>query len=280
MILYERKIPKSCEIALIGDTHEGNIMVHRRGLERFSEWMKEKNNRYFCHMGDEVEAITSDDNRYEYEKEGEPIPLRQAQAVVEQFRPIRGRGLVWLYGNHPEQLRRFGNLTRDVVCKQLGIPYGTWTCKLRLFTDSGQVCKLFLTHGFRGTLSSNAKDEEQRRANMAAALKRRLSTKASDCLVMAMGHTHKLIVVPPSHRLILSDDGDEIVQGYLGQGDGAAKYIEPDCRWYLNTGSYLRMYSIGTDGYAERAGYDPVELGHPVIRIQGGKVVDVVKCFA
>jgi predicted phosphodiesterase len=280
MKLLERSIPANCQIMLISDTHEGSNMCHREGIERALDWVMAKRNRYFVHLGDEIDAICSDDKRYQYEEGEDPIPLRQAFAVVEQFTRVRHRGLVWLYGNHPEKLQRFGNLTRDIICRQLGIPYGTWTCKLRLMCGDKQVLKMFLAHGFRGNLSSNAKDEEQRRANLMAGLKRKLVAKAGDCLIMAMGHTHKLIVVPPSRRLILADDGEKIIQSYLSQGDGSAAYIEPDCRWYVNTGSYLKMYQQGTDGYAERAGYDPHELGHAVISIKKGELAGIEPVFA
>lgn len=280
MKLIEKAIPSNCEIMLIGDTHEGSNCCHHSGIEESLDWVMEKKNRYFIHMGDEIEAICSDDKRYQFEAGENPIPLRQAFSVVEQFERAKRRGIVWLYGNHPECLRRFGNLTRDVVCRELGIEYGTWSCKVKLTCGGKQVFKMFLAHGFRGSLNSNAKDEEQRKANLMAGLKRKLYAKASDCLVMAMGHTHKLIVVPPSERLLMVDDGERIKQTYLSQGDGAASYIEPDCRWYVNTGSYLKMYDLETDSYAERAGYDPVELGHAVVTIRNGLLEKIEKVLA
>jgi len=281
MRLLTRNIPATCEIALLGDTHEGSATCYHDGIEAALDWVAAKRNRYFIHMGDEIDAICTDDKRYQHIPGVDPIPLRQAKAVVDQFRRVRTRGLVWLWGNHPEKLQRFGNLTRDIVCKELGIPYGTWTCKLRLMTGDRQVLKMFLVHGYRNLrMYSQAKDEEQQQANLMAKLKRALAKKAGDCLVMAMGHTHKLIVVPPTKKLILQDDGESINQTYLSQGDGAADYIEPDRRWYVNTGSYIKMYRIGVDSYAERAGYDPIELGHAVMKIRKGRLETIEKVYA
>ena len=283
MKLLEKKIPSTCQIVLWGDSHEGNIAKHDKGVEKIKEWILAKRNRYWVHMGDECDSITTDDKRYAFDpKQRDPIPLQQSRNVVKELRPIAGRGIVMLNGNHNQKLARFGNLTRDIVCEGLKVPYGTWSCKVRLVTSDGdggvrQVCKMFLTHGIGGTIKSNAKDEEQRRANMKAALKRKLVKKAADCLIMAMGHTHLLLRVPPANRLLVVDDGEEIQQKYLGQGDGAAPYIEPDCRWYANTGSLVKLYQMESETYAERAGYDPIELGYIVVDIKGGVVQDLKK---
>jgi len=277
MRLLTKQIPASCEIALHGDTHEGNLLSRTEGVDSLIEWVMAKRNRYFVHMGDEIEAITSDDKRFQSDTTTDPIPMMQSQAAAERYAPAAARCLTWLNGNHNNKLARFGNLTAT-LCAKLGIPYGTWTCKLRLMTGDHQVCKMFLTHGFRGTIRSRAKDEEQRRANMMASLKMLLVRKASDCLIMGMGHTHLLMVVPPARRLILRDDGTDMHQQYLGQGDGAADYIEPDRRWYVNTGSFLGLYAdpaLEVDGYAERAGYDPTEMGHVLVTIRSGKVATV-----
>lgn len=277
MELITRQIPATCEIALHGDTHEGNALCHHDGIDAFVAWVRAKRNRYWVHMGDEMDAIMTDDKRYQVDTTDEPIPLRQMHAVIDRYRPIAGRCITWLQGNHSAKLARFGDLTAE-ICGALSIPYGTWTAKVQLTTgkDQQRVAKLFLAHGAGNVMRSNAKDEEQRRANMLASLKNRLRRKAGDCLLMAIGHTHQLLVCPPSRRLILSDDGDQLHHAYLTQGDGAADYIEPDRRWYVNTGSYLRTYALGVSGYAERAGYDPIELGHVVVRIKAGKISEVV----
>lgn len=277
MKLLSATIPPSCEIVLHGDSHHGSANAPDDSVNALLDWIMAGPRRYFAHLGDEIEAITTDDKRYQHRAGEQPVPLRQAAAVVAQYRRAAKRGLVWLMGNHSFALHRFGNVTQDLIAAPLGIPYGQWTCKLALRDRHGQIAKLYLCHGVRESLTSNAKDYDQRVANMKAALKMRLLHKAGDCLVMAMGHTHKLLVVEPAQRLILRDDGEKLVQEYLGPGDGAADYIEPDRRWYCNTGSFLRTYALDDSGYAERAGYDPVELGYCVVRIEDRRVVEVRK---
>ena len=85
----------------------------------------------------------------------------------------------------------------------------------------------------------------------------------------------------PVQKLVLTDDGEKLHQHYTGCAHADKHgYIEPDSRWYVNTGSYLKKYSNdGDPGYAEMAGYDPVELGHIRITIEGGVLADVSKAI-
>lgn len=275
MKLLKARIVPNCDIMLIGDTHEGSAMTHLSAIDDAMSWIMKKRNRYYIHMGDAIEAITSDDKRFSMESSDHSLPQQQADSVIERHYASRKRCLVWLYGNHEHTLHRVANFSR-YIASQLGVPYGTWTCKLALDSAQGRIGKMFLCHGStRGTFTSNAKDWEQQQANMKASLKRSLVDKAADCILMACGHSHKLLVVPPAHRLILSDDGERLRQSYLGVGDPAAKYIEPDRRWYVNTGCLLRLYGDDVVGYGERAGYNPVEIGYALVHIRKGRISEV-----
>ena len=276
MRLLKATIPSNCDIALHGDTHFGSANCADDSVDEMLAWVMEKPNRRFVHMGDAIEAITTDDKRYQHRDDDTPIPLLQCKSVVSRYRAARKRGLVWLLGNHEFTLHRFGNLAEHMA-NELGIPYGQWTTKLDLHDKHGRIGKIFLAHGVGHVLNSNAKDYEQRVANMKASVKMRLVHKAADCIVMGFGHTHKLLVVDPAQRLILTDDGEQLHHKYLGAGDGAADYIEPDRRWYVNTGSFLRTYALDDSSYAERAGYDPIELGFAIVKIRNRKVVGVEK---
>jgi hypothetical protein len=111
---------------------------------------------------------------------------------------------------------------------------------------------------------------------MQANLKRKLKENAGDCIVMAAGHFHKLITVPPPKKLVMLDEGEKPIQDYLTGAYGDEGYIDPDRRWYLGTGSFLKLYGkLGVSGYAERANYDPIEIGYPIIHIRKGRVNDV-----
>ena len=270
MKLITKFLPADHDLCLMGDTHEGTILQHRDGIEKFKEFLMAKRNRFAVHMGDEVEAIMVDDPRYDPETV-DSVPLQQMKRVIKDFYPIRKRMVAWLWGNHPRKLWRFGNITAE-ICRELEIEFATTSCRLTIrdkATPSKILYKCFLHHGW-GSLYSNAKDPIQALANKKALMKRRLQNKAGDCVIMAFGHTHQLLIQEPIPALMLTDDGKKIKQHYTQPGRGP--YIHPDHRWYVNTGSFLKLYLEGKDGYADMMGYDPLELGFPVIEVRDGVV--------
>jgi predicted phosphodiesterase len=275
MTIIKKQIAENAEIIMHGDTHIGNSMTYYKGIERLIRYVKDTG-AYVVHVGDWIEAIPSDDKRFQYAATKEPIPLRQVQMAVDIYEPIADRIIVGLEGNHEYKLERFGNLAEE-ICRRLEIPFGGSTCKLHLQSKKRMMLKMFVTHGYRGALNSNAKDYEQQQANIKANLKRKLVHKAADCLLMACGHYHQTLIVPPAERLILSDNGEHITQKYLKIGSGEADYIEPDRRYYVCTGSFLKTFEIGVSGYAERAGYDPVELGYVSVKLKNGIIASVDK---
>lgn len=275
MHLSTKEVPSNFELILLGDSHEGTILQHRDGLMETIDYIGSKRNVFWCHMGDEVEAIMVDDKRYDPETVSEPVPMRQRDNVIRDFRPIRNKCLFWLWGNHPQKLYRFGNITLD-ICRTLGIEYGTWTTKISLKDKHGLMFKGFFCHGVRGAMRSNAKDYEQRQANLKAALKQKLKEKAADCVLMGMGHTHLLLKVDPAPKLYMTDDGKKVKQRYLTPGSNE-QYIDPDRRWYVNTGSFLKTYGDEVSGYGEIAGYDPVELGYVKVKVNDRAITSVDK---
>lgn len=199
----------------------------------------------------------TDHKYYAHDPDETPIPLQQEQAVEAIYGEAADRCLAWIYGNHPSRLARYGNLT-ELLCQKLKMPYGGKMAKLKLKLRSlaRPVPQEHLRHLPAAALRSNAKDEVQRQANMKAGLKRILEKKASDCLIMAIGHVHRLLVQEPSKELLLRDDGRKLIQEYLQAGDGASRYIAPDRRWYCACGLRVRSGRIGV-----RAGDDPRRQG-------------------
>jgi len=231
--------------------------------------------------GDLVEAITVDDKRYSQETDKKETPIKQYRNVQKFLEPIADKTVFVLLGNHDWLVaNRYGDYLRTILCPDLKIPYGTYSTKLAVNDKKGrQMYKLFYTHGAK-SISSVADDPIRREANMLLQLKRRLQMKAGDCEVMAMGHTHKLLVCQPMASLYLYDDGKKIISAYTEPGTG--QWIHPDHRYYVNTGSFLRLYTTtdegeAVSGYAERFGYDPVEIGYVVIECRGGKIKTVRK---
>lgn len=283
MKLLEKILPRTHNIYLIGDTHEGTMLKHRKGLAKTIERIANDPIGYFAHTGDAVEGITVDDKRY-CQQTADPksnTPVRQYKAVVEELTPIKDKLLVILEGNHDWKIScKYGSILREILCAQLAGNkdpeeiYGTYSCKLAIKDKKGNLLyKIFLTHGAK-SLSSTADDPVRREANMHLSLKRQLSRKHGDCAISATGHNHKLLVKPPISELYLTDDGKNVKQAYTTP-DYTAPYIHPDLRWYVSTGCFYRLYEEGVSGYAERAGYDPNELGYAIIRVVDGQIQNI-----
>jgi predicted phosphodiesterase len=279
MEIISHNLPETHQIYLLGDTHEGSKLQDSEGFQQTLEEIRKKKNAFFVHLGDLAEAIMIDDSRYDKETiaNGKDVPLLQYRDVRNKLRPVKDRLLAVLMGNHDwKHIRKVGNLVRDYVCADLGVPYGTYTCKLVIRDAKAKLMyKIFLTHGF-GALSSNADDPVRQIANMQLALKRKLRDKAADCAIMAMGHNHKLLTVNPLPTLYLNDEEGDIKQHYI-EGIQSAPYIHPDHRWYCATGSFFKLYELGMSGYGEVFGYDPHELGCCIVHVENKRIIRVEK---
>lgn len=291
MLILNITAPRDFNLILSGDDHEGSALRSQRAWDAmidfaFSEYEGVKNNFVVDH-GDIAEARMIDHPYYRPEECEEPRPLMQIKnCVANRIELARaGRLITVLDGNHTDSLWRVGPFVEE-VCERLqeysAIPplpaFGTWTAKVTWKDKKGRfMLKTFHTHG-RKSINSTADDPKRRFANMELSLKRQLKFKAGDCVLMCKGHTHKLLVCAPEKELYLVDDGVGISQKYThSPSNHPTGYIHPDHRWYVNTGSYFRLYRPGYVSYAERFDYDPMEIGWAVALVRDGYLVDVRK---
>ncbi len=268
-------LPDDHNIFLFGDAHHDSPMSSEKGWNILCDMMHKEydgcKNNYGAEGGDDIEAIAPDDKRYSEELLNTPLTIVQMRHAVERRQSIKSILLYKLKGNHEDYHKLFGDIMAD-MCKSLDVPYGTWTTKLTVTDKRGKLMyKVFDTHGHR-QVTSTADDPVRRKANMKLTLKRHLKFKAGDCAVMIKHHTHKLVVCKPETELYLTDDGKTIQQNYTGWGQDES-YIHPDARWYGNAGSFLKLYGDGVSGYAERAEYDPVELGFLILKVRERRIV-------
>jgi len=293
MRLLSYDMPDDWNYFLFGDSHIGANLRNDKGFAKMVNMinssyggLSHKKNFAIDH-GDIIEAITVDDPRFSVFDTREACILSQMEMAKKELWPIRKKLLVELDGNHPYKLHKFGPITH-YVCKQLGVPFGTDTVKIT-FKHKGKLqFKHFATHG-NGSIGSIADDVERRKLNWRLALKRKLRDMAGDCFLGSMGHTHKLIISPPSEVLYLTDNGRKISDHHETPASTGG-YIHPDYRWYVNTSSFLKIYGdtvVESDdvpieqsklgsGYGERAMYPPLQTGFCVGLIRGSKLVDVV----
>lgn len=285
MQIMNVKVPDHWNLFLIGDNHTGTIMQHLKGWNTMCDMVNSEfdgvNMNAVVHHGDIIEGITFDDPRFDMYEHKEK-PWEQMKTFVEQCDPIYHRLIAIGDGNHTRKLHAHGDLAREAVIRLQELKgartiYGTWTFKIHWKAKDGtSMFKSFHTHG-RQQITSTADNPIRREANMEIILQRQLKAKAADCIIMAKGHSHKLLIARPRQELFLYDVLKDIRHDYTSYEQNQ-RYIHPHARFYVSTGSFLKLYHfLGHSGYAERAEYDPIELGFAVVKIRDRKIQSVEK---
>lgn len=275
MQILQWSVPESYELILLGDNQEGNALQYKKGYQSCIDYVLNAKHRYCLHMGDEMEAYWIDDPRYSPDTLTED-PLAQQRAVVQDLTPLSKakRLIAILYGNHSHRLYpKIGNITKD-TCERLKVNYGGYSCVIEFVDKLGVQFKGFFTHG-RKLIRSIADDPVRRLANEKLQLKQHLKNKMGDCLLMAKGHCHRLIVVDPESHLYLATVPD-IKQKYTSNPPfGKGGYVHPDHRYYAATGSFLKTFQEGVVSYSEIGEYDPVELGYVVVEVNDRQITSI-----
>lgn len=276
MQLFCRQLPSKCRIVMFSDTHIGSLATHYEAIEKCVEDIA-KPNTWAVGLGDYCEAQTIDHPHFVLENAdmSVPTPMRQYLKAADMLKPIAKKILYLNEGNHDARFARTVNLMRDVLCRELDVPFGTYTSKLSIADDKGRTrIKILTTHGF-GSMGSSADDPIRVKSNLLLSLKRKLKNLAGDCHAQGCGHTHQLHVASPLHTLYLSDDGESIKKHYLDTTVTDGPYIAPDHRWYFNTGSFYKTQGLGYSTYAERFGLAPQPIGYCVVHIDGWRIQNI-----
>jgi len=274
MQLLGKALPRRHKLFLAGDMHFGSSLCNVERIQEMISHIQCEKDNYLILMGDQIDAIAFNDPRYDNTNPYNPI--EQANMFVDMFSPIKDRIITALDGNHELKLRPFGLVTRDIICRGLGIDYGTSSCVVSLFDETGNFqYRVFCHHGF-GLMNPSSPSYLARDTRVKESIKRKLMEKVGDCVVMAMGHVHKLVVFEPQPRLFIRSGEGRLKSSYVTPDPGSG-FIHPDFRWYVGTGSFLKQYGIGYSGYSEIAGYDPVDLGYVVLNCWDGRVQEVIK---
>ena len=278
MKILEWSVPSSYELVLFGDNQEGNALQYKKGYLETILYVLSAKNRYALHMGDEMEAYWIDDPRYDPAILHQD-PLAQQKSVVADLKPLAQakRLITILYGNHSHRLYpKVGDITKDTCEEKLGIAYGGFSCVVNFQDKHGVQFKGFFTHGRKG-IRSIADDPIRREANDQLQLKQHLKNKMGDCLLMAKGHTHRLIICDPRSQLYLATEPD-IKEHYTHNPPfGKGGYIHPDHRYYANTGSFLKTFGEGITSYSEMGEYDPIELGYVIVEVNDRQITNIRK---
>jgi len=277
MDILDFAVPANYELILFGDNQEGNILSYKKGYQQAIQYILDAKNRFALHMGDEMEAFWISDPRYD-PAILQTDPLSQQKTVVKDLAPLAKakRLITILRGNHTDKLYpMIGDITKNTCEDKLHIPYGGWSCVVKLNDKNGLQFKGYFTHG-RKLIRSVADDPIRNLANLQLQLKQHLKYKFGDALLMAKAHTHRLIVSDPRSQLYLTTEpGEGIKEKYTHFR--TTGYIHPDHRWYCNTGSFLKTFGENVTSYSEKYEYDPVELGYIVVEVRDRLIINVRK---
>ena len=284
MELIYKVMPKDYQLIHASDLHIGPLCCFKQGVRDMVNYVKSNEDTYLAFTGDAIDAILPNDRRYNHSSMDKEdwlmTPQDQADRVIELFMPIKDKILFWGLGNHEYKIINSFDIAR-YICRHLNVPWGGVMCKFIARHPNNRTAHKFLfTHG-AGSLSSNAKDPIQRKANMQAALKQKLiNTGHTDTIYQGCGHFHRDILCPPNvgDEVLLTDENYEIKQEPRYWADQTADYIPPECRWYACSPGFLKTYAptgINSISYPETFMYGPTRLGWVLLDIKDSKLYDV-----
>ena len=243
----------------IADIHYTNVGCDKKKLLEDIAAIKKNPNALWILGGDYCEWIVPGDIRFDPECIDTELKVQDlarygalvTQKMLDYFRPIKGRCLGVLYGNH--ELAYYNEhqakYLHDVLCKELGAPNLRYSAFLELHFKRRKGLKgvrisrgrvnvadhkltVFCHHGFGAATTAGGK---------MAALKRLVDTVDADLILMA--HLHESLC-KVFVRLRVED----------------GRIHEKPCVAMI-TGSYLRGWPQGATEYTERRGYPPSCLG-------------------
>jgi UDP-2,3-diacylglucosamine pyrophosphatase LpxH len=268
---------KNFDYYQIGDLHLGRKGIAIEKARRAVDKIRRARNAVVGLVGDLCETMTPDDTRFNLDEiEGKLAKLdAQWDAVAELLAPIVDKIIFILDGNHEERVENICSVGSQIRRRlNRDIPCGGRTCKV-LFTET---IRGFFTHG-SGAVQSQAGDPEQIERNEAIRVKRKLRRLQADCMLMGMGHIHKMRICKPTKELAIVTDSKtgKMTQVYSEPYMGPQGIIDEDKRYYFSSGAFMGSLLDNVTTYAEKAMYAPVEMGMIKAEIKNGCVKDVTK---
>jgi len=241
----------------LGDIHAGSIDCAENAIKQKVEEIRTTRNALWLGMGDYVDSITKNDPRFSMDGlaswvRKSDIIESQREWVVDLFTPIKDKCLGLLTGNHEENehLRYQDDITRH-ICKDLGVPYASYSCFFVLDFHRNQSIHQVIVHAWHG--AGAAQTEGARLMRLM-----RLVNEVQAHIYL-MGHLHAMTQHTPD-RLVCQR--------------GRVKSIKLAA---TITGSWLKAYTQPKQGqilsptYAEMKGYKPSRIGCPVVHIKPDK---------
>jgi len=254
---FKLKIGEKLNIYFLGDTHEGNCNHADTELKEAVRIILNDPGGYWIGMGDYVEAINSKDPRFnpveiaEYYrlKDLKDLPKKQADYIFAKLKPIEGKCLALLIGNHEESYMRHGG-------------FDVYDYFRNLFSTSahnpGHAPPKLGYVGFYRIILSQPKSDAHYKVDIA--LNHGIGgggyregypiNKVHDCFrwvdaeICVMGHIHALV-----------EDSKKI------QGVNNAVNLDKRERFYGSSGCFLWTFQEGKTNYFEHKGKNESDMG-------------------
>lgn len=243
----------------LGDIHLGSSGCDKGELFRVVDEIRADPNARWIGMGDYVEWITPKDKRWHAGGIDESIINmanldRIGDAYVEKIstilRPIMDKCWAMGKGNHETAFEREHHTSLvQRILQECGAPgglYTGWAAITRiLFEDESNhrsAVRVFHSHGWQAGRLSGAKVNQLDH----------LMGWIDGCRIYLQGHSHDNVVKKKT-KLDTNPRFTKLV-AYNAYG--------------AHTGSFLRTYQMGADGYGEQHGYPPVPIGPPTFELR------------
>lgn len=264
-------------IVPLGDIHIGAAACDERLLDRVVSRIAGDEECYWVGMGDYCEFIpVSDRRRFDASTLAKWVQVQdlgdlaavQKQRFLDKIKPIAGKCLGLVKGNHEDFIRRYyeRDIYAEIVCgvKEMAglkasdrLALGTYgwirlmfyRTKQKSTKGGARTIKFNVHHGFVGGRMAGAK---------ALNMQRWLWTHDAD--VVLFGHSHNQAAQREAVE-ILDKGGNVITQVRRG----------------VYCGSFLRNGIEGSNTYSETQGYLPMPIGGVEIVLHPGSTGDPVK---
>jgi len=223
-------IGNEANLYFLGDLHIGTKNFDSDSLKKTITLIKKDNKAKVFLMGDMVEAIIPTDKRFDLDNiDPENITAeKQYNTVRKMLRPIKGKIVCILSGNHEEKLMK---LTSFNLTSMLSEDLDTVDVGYSALVKVSNGKTIFLTHG--AGCGTTLQGRVKALLNIVNNFKRKPD-------IVCMGHTHALQVI---NNAYLKDN------------------LKTGVDYLALTGSYYKTYIDGEENYGSRKLYAPLPTG-------------------
>ena len=230
-ITKELPFNEQIEIVPFGDIHYGNPNCKIKKFKEVIDYIAKTENCYGIGMGDYLDCITNQDNRFDPSNGYDFIDDNVAY-MVNLLKPIKHKLIALVTGNHEYKINTLGIGDPTLrMCRELEIPYLGYSGFVKLKVDAKYHIRSLIIlahHGWSaGRKTGNI-------INSVESL-----SQYWDADIYLCGHSHHLSATR------------QIKIGWTGE----KKLI------FANTGTFLETATKNTTCYSERGGYPPRKLG-------------------